>query len=244
MVHVSLDASAGHGYREAFDVSTEMFLIGGSEEAQLRIVDPIVSPMHCAVCRRPDMAVLLDFGSWPGTSVNGRFFRNGILQLRDGDTLQLGPMTIGVRISLDAAQVGGPDVPSGARSPGQAVRTADWSGVPGKPELGTTRHVEVVNAGSLTVIGFRSRGLPKSGSIHEYRTELFHVLERCQTEILGVDLEGLRYIPSEVLGVLSSVRQRVAELHLYRPSADVRRTLETVRFDEHVHVTEAPDWLE
>ena len=243
MVNVNLLTVDDNGHRESFGDSVELFLIGSSEECHLRISDPSVSSMHCAICRHPEIATLMDFGSWPGTMVNGRFFRNGILGLLDQDRLQLGGTEITVGISVE---------PQHTIEPVAEDDFADWDDV--RPviekrgsrtvELETNNMVEVVKYGKTTVISFQSKGIPRSAFINDFRVELLELLDTCQTELLGVDLLGIPYIPSALLGVLSSARLRVDELHLYRPSANVRNILQTAKLDQLMRITDAPNCLE
>jgi hypothetical protein len=244
MINVRLAVSSGQGSQDTRDVGVELFLIGSSEEAHLRIIDPIATPLHCAICRRPDMAVLLDFGSWPGTVINGRFFRNGILQLFDQDTLQLGATTIAVRITAGAHSGGGVGLPTEVQTSGPAEPSIAAAAESEKTLPNSTKFVEVIRSGKLTVIGFRTQGLPSGSVIHQYRTELLRILDGCQTEILGVDLHGRPYVSSTVLGVLASVRPRLVDLQLYRPSANVRGVLETAQLDKYMHIAQTPEWLE
>ena len=244
MVNVNLLTVDEEGNRQILFDSVELFLIGGSHECHLRITDPSVSSMHCAICRQPEIATLVDFGSWPGTMVNGRFFRNGILGLLDQDRLQLGATEITVRISVEPQQTSEPDEEADFPDWEDDVRPVIESEDRRTVGLATTKLVEVVKYGKTTVISFRSRGIPRSAFINDFRAELLELLETCQTELLGVDLLDVPYMPSALLGVLSSARLRVDELQLYRPSSNVRRILQAARLDELMRITDPPSCLE
>jgi anti-anti-sigma regulatory factor len=51
-------------------------------------------------------------------------------------------------------------------------------------------------------------------------------------KVLAFDLTGVQLIPSGMLGVLSSLRQRVERIELYNPSADVLDVLRITKFDQ------------
>ena len=52
-----------------------------------------------------------------------------------------------------------------------------------------------------------------------------------QCRVLAFDLTGVKLIPSGLLGLLASVRQIGAEVHLYNPSDDVREVLAVTHLD-------------
>lgn len=244
MVNVNLVTVDHEGNRQILVDSVELFLIGGSSECHLHITDPSVSSMHCAICRHPEIATLVDFGSWSGTMVNGRFFRNGILGLLDQDRLQLGATEVTVRISVEPQHTDEPVEEADFPDWEDDVRPVVDKECPRTVGLETTKLVEVVKYGKTTVISFRSRGIPRSAFINDFRSELLELLETCQTKLLGVDLLDVPYMPSALLGVLSSARLRVDEIHLYRPSSNVRSILQAARLDQLMCITELPSCLE
>jgi hypothetical protein len=65
------------------------FVIGRSSKCQLSVDDPLISRRHAVLIIRGDTAVLQDFGSRNGVSVNGKRVE-GTHQLADGDTITVG----------------------------------------------------------------------------------------------------------------------------------------------------------
>ena len=74
------------------DLTRPVTLIGRSAEADVRIADTGVSRKHAEVRREGGGAVLVDLGSTNGSRVNGRPVQRA--DLRDGDRIQLGPVSL------------------------------------------------------------------------------------------------------------------------------------------------------
>jgi len=90
--------------------------------------------------------------------------------------------------------------------------------------------LKVYQTGELTVVGFGGRDVPDEVCIAAYRTQLLDLIETSKCKVLAFDLTGVQLIPSGMLGVLSSVRQRVERVELYNPSPDVMEVLEITQF--------------
>ena len=74
------------------DLTRPVTLIGRSAEADVRIADTGVSRKHAEVRREGGGVVLVDLGSTNGSRVNGRPVQRA--DLRDGDRIQLGPVSL------------------------------------------------------------------------------------------------------------------------------------------------------
>ena len=77
------------------------FLIGRDASCHLRPSSKDVEPQHCAILSRNQALYLRDAGH--GTRCDGRLLIGGELQLRDGDTLEVGPLAF--RLAIDAAVI-------------------------------------------------------------------------------------------------------------------------------------------
>jgi pSer/pThr/pTyr-binding forkhead associated (FHA) protein len=83
------------GTRRAFDFGERWraYLIGSGADADIRVADPHVSALHCALARQRDgEVVVLDRGSRNGTYIDG--VRIERARLRPGARLTLGTLTL------------------------------------------------------------------------------------------------------------------------------------------------------
>lgn len=92
--------------------------------------------------------------------------------------------------------------------------------------------LKVYQTGELTVVGFGGRDVPNEVCIAAYRTQLFDLIAQHQCQVLAFDLTGVQLVPSGMLGVLSSLRQRVGRVELYNPSPEVMEVLRITHLDE------------
>ena len=98
--------------------------------------------------------------------------------------------------------------------------------------------LSVYQTGELTVVGFGGRDVPDEVCIAGYRQQLLELIAQHQCKVLAFDLTGVQLIPSGMLGVLSSLRQRVGRIELYNPSADVMDVLRITKFDQLFEIKE------
>lgn len=98
--------------------------------------------------------------------------------------------------------------------------------------------LKVYQTGELTVVGFGGRDVPDEVCIAAYRTQLLDLISQFQVKILAFDLTGVQLVPSGMLGVLSTIRQRVERVELYNPSPDVREVLRITRLDRLFDIKE------
>lgn len=78
-------------------VKTAQFLIGRDETCNLRPASNMVSKLHCALVTADSGVWLRDLKSTNGTFVNGARIAERV-QLKDGDELRIGPLTLKVLI--------------------------------------------------------------------------------------------------------------------------------------------------
>jgi len=89
--------------------------------------------------------------------------------------------------------------------------------------------LRVYETGPVTVLGFGGQGIVDQIDLGQCRTELLELLEQHGCRVLGLDLTGVRYVPSGFLGLLASFRRQGIDVHLYNPSEDVREVLEVTK---------------
>lgn len=98
--------------------------------------------------------------------------------------------------------------------------------------------LKIYQTGELTVVGFGGRDVPDEVCIAAYRTQLLDLIAKHDCKVLAFDLTGVQLVPSGMLGVLSSIRQRVGRVELYNPSPDVMEVLRITKFDQLFEIKE------
>jgi anti-sigma B factor antagonist len=91
--------------------------------------------------------------------------------------------------------------------------------------------LQVYEAGPTTVVGFCGEEILDEISLANCRSEIIDLLKKNDCKVLAFDLTGVTFIPSSLLGLLSSVRQMGVEVHLYNPSPDVQEVLSVTHLD-------------
>ena len=100
--------------------------------------------------------------------------------------------------------------------------------------------LKVYQTGELTVVGFGGKDVPDEVCIAAYRQQLFDMIAQYGTKVLAFDLSGVQLVPSGMLGVLSSLSQRVERLEIYNPSPDVREVLHITKLERLFDIKEVP----
>lgn len=98
--------------------------------------------------------------------------------------------------------------------------------------------LKVYQTGELTVVGFGGRDVPDEVCIAAYRDQLFQLVKENNCKVLAFDLTGVTLVPSGMLGVLTSLRNKVDRLELYNPSVDVREVLHMTRLEKLFDIKE------
>lgn len=88
-------ATASHGQQQAFELNTQVTLLGRGTDCDLRLVDNGVSRHHTEIRVEDNDASLVDLGSTNGTFVNGEQVQR--VRLVDGTRISLGRTTMTFR---------------------------------------------------------------------------------------------------------------------------------------------------
>ena len=91
--------------------------------------------------------------------------------------------------------------------------------------------LEVYEVGELTVVGFGGRDVPDDTCLTAYRSQLAELIKSHGTKVLAFDLQGVKLIPSGLLGLIASCRNLGVEVELFNPSQDVRDVLRITGLD-------------
>ena len=101
-----------------------------------------------------------------------------------------------------------------------------------------SRVLKVYQTGELTVVGFGGQDVPDEVCIANYRDQLFKLIGEHKCKVLAFDLTGVTLVPSGMLGLLTSLRNKVERIELYNPSVDVREVLHMTRLDQFFDIKE------
>lgn len=129
MVEVKLKVQAGSNAGKEIPVPMSRFLIGRSDECQLRPKSDAISRNHCVILVHEEDVTIRDLNSRNGTYVNDEKI-SGDHQLKNGDMLRVGKLEFEVLMKIDRKQVAVPDADTGAgRKPDDAsdeFDVAEW----------------------------------------------------------------------------------------------------------------------
>ena len=101
-------------------------------------------------------------------------------------------------------------------------------------------HLQVYRTGPTMVIGFGGGDVLDDVNVAAYREEIAPLLDEHDCHTLGIDLTGVKLVPSGLLGLLASIRRRGVDVHIYNPSPDVREVLEVTNLDRLMPIHEIP----
>ncbi len=122
-MHIQLKVLSGSSEGKLIPVTQEKFLIGRSDECQLRPKSDSISRRHCALVQKDERLLLIDLKSRNGTIVNEKKLDPAKAKvLKHGDKIQVGKLEFEVVIQTDIAGKKKPEVKDVKEA---AVRTAD-----------------------------------------------------------------------------------------------------------------------
>ncbi len=122
-MHIQLKVLSGSSEGKLIPVTQEKFLIGRSDECQLRPKSDSISRRHCALVQKDERLLLIDLKSRNGTIVNEKKLDPAKAKvLKHGDKIQVGKLEFEVVIQTDIAGKKKPEVKDVKEA---AIRTAD-----------------------------------------------------------------------------------------------------------------------
>ena len=107
LMDVNLVFFKKNGTTRSFRLPSAVTVIGRRQESDLCIPLMVVSRRHCELNVERGRLKLRDLGSRNGTYINGQRIDQG--ELRAGDRIQIGPITFGVQINNEPAELSTPD---------------------------------------------------------------------------------------------------------------------------------------
>jgi anti-sigma B factor antagonist len=114
-------------------------------------------------------------------------------------------------------------------APGETEIPTGDSGVlviqPADPNL-----LRITQNGDSIVIGFNRVDIPDEVCIAGYREQLLQLLDRNpDCKALTFDVTGIKLLPSGMLGLLASLKRRIANIEVLNPARDVLEALRVTR---------------
>lgn len=86
-----------------------------------------------------------------------------------------------------------------------------------------------VRDGSRVIVGFNSKDVPDEVCVAGYRDQLLKVVQESACKVLTFDLTGIKILPSGMLGLLVTLRNRGQAVELLNPSVDIQEVLRVTR---------------
>ena len=91
--------------------------------------------------------------------------------------------------------------------------------------------LEVSHEGGTTTIGFGNEEILDQINLAAVREQITDIVKQNQTETLAIEMNGVRLIPSGLLGLLISLKNCVGKIQILNPSVDVREVLEVTKLN-------------
>ena len=101
--------------------------------------------------------------------------------------------------------------------------------------------LKVYSAGETSVLGFDGHDVPSEFNAAHYRAAIADLLVSNDSSVVAFDLDGVKLVPSGMLGLLVSLRKidGVKSVQVFNPSEDVREVLRLTHLDTMIEVHEA-----
>lgn len=141
MVQVKLKVQAGNNAGKEIPVATSQFLIGRSDDCQLRPKSDAISRNHCTILTDGEQVTIRDLNSRNGTFINDERVTTD-RPLQNGDKLRLGKLEFEILIKVEPKAAAAPTVSVPSSDTKQEKKAADGSSV----EFDVTEWLEEANA--------------------------------------------------------------------------------------------------
>jgi predicted component of type VI protein secretion system len=158
-MEIKLIVASGKQTGKEIAVAGHKFLIGRSEECQLRPQHTEVSRKHCVILVDEGLATIEDCGSTNGTFVNDQRI-SGRRELKDGDRIRVGVLGLVVRLTVSVGSEKKPKVHTVQEAAARTVASptiggddldiSSWLGDESTLELAPTRKQPVTAGDTLT----------------------------------------------------------------------------------------------
>ena len=101
--------------------------------------------------------------------------------------------------------------------------------------------LKVYSVGETSVLGFDGQDVPSEFNAAHYRAAISDLLVANNSTVVAFDLDGVKLVPSGMLGLLVSLRklEGVQVVQVFNPSEDVREVLRLTKLDTMIEVRES-----
>jgi predicted component of type VI protein secretion system len=108
---VSLVVASGAHQGKVIPVVGTQFVIGRDPQCHLRPASQAVSKQHCAIVISDGVVTLKDFGSTNGSILNDTLVKGEERELKNNDSVKVGPLDFTIRIEMSAMPADGTPLP-------------------------------------------------------------------------------------------------------------------------------------
>ncbi|QDT64151.1 STAS domain-containing protein [Calycomorphotria hydatis] len=85
-------------------------------------------------------------------------------------------------------------------------------------------------------VDLRAFEVPDEYNLAQYRDEIYELIEASAAKRVRFELDGVKMLPSGLLGMLLGVRKRGVEVELANPSEDIRSMIEITNIGDLLRV--------
>ena len=79
-----------------------------------------------------------------------------------------------------------------------------------------------IREGLRVIVSFNSKDVPDEVCVAGYRAQLLKIVQESDCKELAFDLTGIKILPSGMLGLLVTMKNRGQQIELLNPSVDVQ----------------------
>jgi anti-anti-sigma regulatory factor len=91
--------------------------------------------------------------------------------------------------------------------------------------------LKVYEVGENTIVGFSRSGAGQPPDIPRWHSELMKLVDQHGCRVLTFDLSGVRRMPSAVLDIMFSLKQRGVLVQVFNPTKTMRDLLKVTRLN-------------
>jgi anti-anti-sigma factor len=237
---VKLHVRVGETPGRTVIVSGPRFVIGRDATCQLNLASAQVSKQHAILEQRDEGLFLRDLASTNGTSINGHQLHRFEHEVRDGDEIRIGPVTLELSVGPSNQQAPG-DCEQGAELRHEERRQLITGGAeplsldehPTLHESEVERRIKVDVLEGVLVITPKFSELSDEGSLETLRIKLRTLFDDAAPRRVVVNLEFVNHLSRQAIALLLSHHLRLdwagGALRLCHAHARIIALLDQVR---------------
>ena len=98
--------------------------------------------------------------------------------------------------------------------------------------------MQIYEEGKVAVVGFGGGQMRLRIDFSQYRSLLTELTQRDECRVLVLDLAGVKYVPSNLLSVLISIRKLVDRIEIHNPTDSAKETLVKIQMGDLFEICE------